>query len=338
MKRKIIYGLVLIILLFVCTGCSKNSDDEEKFDLDNYIQEAIVIDFSKVKNEVSKNNAKAEDYENKVVALTGNVVGTIYSDYCNIEIYSSKNNLPSIMVMLQTEDLKNLKSQDRITVVGTLKNVISSEPVLENAYILTQEQIEKYFAYELVGEELYQKYYYSEYIYDSNIGKIIQYKVSGDNNGVHKLSYDEKGNLVKDVLEFSIKSYGYETENYTYNEDGTISEKIDENADYDDNDQIEISTVKRTYTYEKDGNGNIIKKIEKSILEDDNEPYVMTYEYKYDNENRVIEEKQVSPYSTYAITYNYDDMGYKTSNYSKRIDKESSGTSGKYIYSVVAKK
>jgi len=150
---------------------------------------------------------------------------------------------------------------------------------------------------------------------------IISYeKITRSNGETNEKYYDEKGNVVTDLyVDKDGNEYVTNYEN-TYDDSGNLirDEFIDtygytqwrECEYYEDGQYKTITTgqndlVSLISTFEYDDNGNLIKKTTGSGNEDPN----LFYEYVYNENNKLVQEKltdSVNPY-TQTITYEYDE-------------------------------
>ncbi len=322
MKKKILNILLIGVLILGLTGCgkSKNSDVEnETNNIENMIKTAEILNWNEVYHIVQENGAKAEDYENKLYVYTGEVY-SIEGNYCQLEFTNP------IYAYLDKETLKSLNKGDVITVIGTMVNV-RTFPELKNAIKLDNETIKEKFIMAKTSEEssgFGPNSTYSNYEIDENTGLVISYKQSGDSNGTHKLTYDENGNLIEDLFEYAIDSYGSDKNIYTYDfNNNVLTEDV-----YSIDEGKETREQHWDYTYEFDNNNRVTKKTGINTLGDN---YKMVYEYNYDENGNVSEETQTSSRSTYKIKYTYDEFG-------NVIKRTTDGSTTSYTYSIIAKK
>ncbi len=334
MKNKRLVTVFIVLLVAIAAGVgiftiiSKNTGATPK----SLIKKAEILDWEKVNKEISKNEARAEDYENKWYIFCGKVK-QINATECKVEtIKKAKNSSTAILsVKLEKEVLKELKMGDTITVVGNLHNA-TTFPTLVDAIQLNDEIIKENLVVAVASKKGYFDEYFYDYQYDSSVGKITKYtKNGGTGEGKYTLVYDAEGNLVQEIREpFSSSLYATDVTTYTYNKDGTIAtETVTEVKDKKE----KIGAV-RNYSYEKDSEGRIKKQTMINITGDN---YKLVYEYKYEGD-KVVEEKQTSPHSIYKINYEYDQFGNIIKERSYNVKKPSSVTTTTYIYDVVAKK
>lgn len=341
-KLKIIIPIVVVVIVAIVgivvftsnnggiSGIANNSKEE-------MIQQAEILDWATIHNEIKDNPAKSEDYEGKLYFY----YGTIYEiSVNNVKILNSKdvNSLKGssvssdryIYAYLDKEEIKKLNKNDTIYIIGTLEKENSSWVApcnLKNSILLDTETVKNNFIMGLTEEKssgygVNNKY--SNYEYNKETGLVTSYKQSGDTNGTHKLSYDSSKRIVEDLLENTISSYGSEKTTYTYDENNNIlTEDIIEIKD-----GIETPEQHWDYTYVLDEQNRVIKKTGINTLGDN---YTMTYEFTYDEDNNVIEEIQTSSNSTYKIKYEYDELGNK-------IKSTSNGSTTAYTYSIIGKK
>lgn len=323
MKKKVLSILLIGILVIGLTGCgAKNTS----LDVDQMIKEAEILDWENVHSIIDKNGAKAEDYENKIYVYTAKVY-SIQEEYCNLEY----NN--TIQAYLDKETLKTLNRNDEITIVGKLTD-LNSTPKLIDAIKLDNETIKNNFVMAITETSglSSRNMKYSDYQVDKDTNLITSYKTSGSSNGTHKLKYDKKGNLIEDLTEYAVKSYGTETITYTYNDDNTIAtESFSETK----NGETKQGNVWK-YNYEKDSKGRVTKKTGVNTTSDDN--YTMVYTYEYDDNDNIIKETQTSPRSTYVVDYEYDEFNNKVKEVSYNVDKPYSKSTTTHTYSIIAKK
>ena len=331
-KKIIVILIVLVIAIVVIVGVRAITTKKTEGIPKMLIQKAEILDLENVSKEIDKNKAKAGDYENKWYIFCGKVSRIDKTD-CTLEsIKKSKNSRSTLLkVRLETEVLKSLTVGDMIVVIGNLQSATIT-PTLVDAIQLDDKMIQENLILAVRYKKGYFEEYFSDYQYDSSIGKITQYtKKGGTAEGTHKLSYDESGKLLKEIIE-PIASSLYVTDviSYTYNEDGTVATETNK----EEKDGKEKTGSIFNYAYEKDSDGRVIKKTSINITGDN---YKMVYEYQY-NENKVVEEKQTSPHTTYEIMYEYDEVGNIIKEKSYEIKKPSDVTITNYIYDVVAKK
>lgn len=344
-KLKIIIPIVVVVIIAIVVftnntgGISGLANNNEEM-----LQQAEILDWTTVHNEVKDNPAKSEDYEGKLYFY----YGTIYEIHVdNVKILNSKdvNSLNSasvssdryIYVYLDKEEIKKLNKNDTIYVIGTLEKENSSWVApcnLKNSILLDTETVKNNFIMGLT-EEKSSGYgannKYSDYEYNKETGLITSYKQSGDTNGTHILSYDNSKRIVENILQYTISSYGSEKTTYTYDENNNIlTEDIIEIKD-----GIETPKQHWDYTYVLDEQNRVVKKTGINTLGDN---YTMTYEFTYDENNNIIEELQTSSNSTYKIRYEYDKLGNKIKSISSRVDKVASSSTDTYTYFIIGKK
>lgn len=325
MKKKLLSVLFLGILVFGLTGCGvlKNSSNS----LEEMIKDAEILDWNDVHSIIDKNRAKAEDYENKLYVYTAKVY-SIQEEYCNLEY----NN--TIQAYLDKETLKSLNRNDVITVIGKLTD-LNNTPKLIDAVKLDNETIKDNFVMaitETSSSMSSRNMKYSDYKVDNDTHLVTSYKTSGASNGTHTLKYDKNGNLIEDLQEYTIKSYGSETITYTYNDDNTMATETYNTTKDGKTEQGNVWN----FTYEKDSKDRVTKKTGVNITSDDK--YTMVYTYEYDENDNIIKETQTSPRSTYIIDYEYDEFNNKIKETSYNADKPYSKSTTTHTYSIIAKK
>ena len=325
MKKKLLSILLIGIMIIGLTGCGTDNKETNSNSIENMIKKAEILDWEDVHSIIDKNRAKSEDYENKLYIYTAKVY-SIQEEYCNLEY----NN--TIQAYLDKETLKSLNRNDVITIIGKLTD-LNSTPKLKDAVKLDTETIKDNFVIAITETSgSYRKMKYSNYVVDNETHLITSYKTSGDENGTHTLKYDKNGNLVEDVNEKTIKSYGSETITYTYNDDNTIATESYSTTKDGKTEQGNVWN----FTYEKDSKGRVTKKTGVNITSDDK--YTMVYTYEYDENDNIIKETQTSPKSTYVIDYEYDEFNNKIKETSYNTDKPYSKSTTTHTYSIVAKK
>lgn len=319
MKKKIFLSLLIVITgLCITTGCGNSTSNVE-----NMIKDAEILNWNEVRSIVEGNGAKAEDYEKKLYVYTAEVY-SISEDYCQLEFNNPIN------AYLDKETLKSLNKGDVITVVGKLVD-IGSFPKLKNAVKLDDETIKNNFVMAIIETSGIRKLKYSDYVVDEKTHLVTSYKTSGDENGTHKLKYDNNGNLIEDLFEKTIVSYGSDKNIYTYDSNkNVLTEEV-----YSVKNGDETKNQHWDYTYEFDSNNRVTKKTGVNTLGDN---YTMVYTYEYDDNDNVIKETQISPRSTYVIDYEYDEFNNRITEKSYNVEKPSSKTTTTNTYSIVAKK
>jgi len=333
-NKKIVIGISIVIFIgIVITAIIFRPNKKNAiFDINQLIKEAEILNLREIRSIVSENEAKAEDYENKWYLFHGKI-DRILEDECELEalVQPKNSSLPNVKVKLEKEILKTLEKEDVITVVGKLVNVKVS-PTLIEAAKLEDEIVKNNLVMAVVSKTgtQYIKYTYSNYKYDKDIGKIIEYSQSGDSNCTHKLTYNDQGYLIKDVSEPIISSYGTDITTYIYNSDGTV--KTEEIVNKKDG--VDIPDRTFNYEYEKDSNGRVTKKTSVNILGDN---YKQIFEYQYEGD-KIVKEKQTSPHSVYIIKYEYDrfDNIIKEESYNEK--EPNLINTVRYVYDIVAKK
>ena len=106
MKKKLILGLVAILLSFSLCACGDGADEKQDIDFKN----AISASPSEVYDDVEANQAKAMQNTYKV---TG-VIDEIKGDYCKID---------NLYVYLPTSELASLEVGETIVFFGKITNV-----------------------------------------------------------------------------------------------------------------------------------------------------------------------------------------------------------------------
>lgn len=298
------------------------------------LKEATILDWSTVYNIVEENAAKKEDYENKYYVYQGKIK-EIKENYCMLSDYATTK---TIDVYLNKEDLKKLNIDEEITVIGKL-NIdmdIDDEVKLRPAILLDEQTIKDNYLLavkEITASGLYAENYentFYNYKYDENTYKITSYSAKGKGfeTGENKLTYDNKGNLIKKERVTTL--YGTDVTEYEYDNENNVIKKTEYTTN---NNEIKNKKV-FNITYEKDSNNNIVKEVSTNSESD----YAMTYTYEYDNENRVIKENQTSKRSSYDITYEYDNYGNIKTKKSVNKEKEANWVTLRYRYGIIGKK
>lgn len=295
------------------------------------LKEATALDWSTVYNTVLENGAKKDEYENKYYIYQGKVI-KIEEYYCILSDYVTTK---TISVYLDKDDLKKLNINDEITVIGKLKDIIDF-PNLRPAIILDEQTVKDNYLFglkEITASGLYAKSYentFYNYKYDENTYKITSYSAQGlgFETGNNKLTYDDKGNLIKKERVTALS--GTDVTEYEYDDENNVIKETEYNIK---NDEIKDKKV-FNITYEKDSNNNIIKKVSTNS----DSGYVMTYTYEYDSENRVVKENQTSPKNSYNITYEYDNYGNIKTKSTVNTEKKSSWVTLHYRYGIIGVK
>lgn len=295
------------------------------------LKEATVLDWSTVYNTVLENDAKKDEYENKYYVYQGKVI-KIEEYYCILSDYVTTK---TISVYLDKDDLKKLNINDEITVIGKLKDIIDF-PNLRPAIILDEQTVKDNYLFglkEITAAGLYAKNYentFYNYKYDENTYKITSYSAQGlgFETGNNKLTYDDKGNLIKKERVTALS--GTDVTEYEYDDENNVIKEIEYNVKNNETNNKKVFNI----TYEKDSNNNIIKKVSTNS----ESGYVMTYTYEYDNKNRVAKENQTSSKNSYNITYEYDNYGNIKSKSIVNTEKKSSWITLHYRYGIIGKK
>lgn len=327
MRRRLFISFILIISIFTITGCGNSN---VKKSINELVSSSDILNLELTYKEISKNKAKAEDYENKTYIFTG-IIKNIEEDYCILKDMHSDNTLN---VYLEKEVLKSLEPNEQIYVVGTLNNVLNIDKAnLVDSIKLSNNDIKKYLILDkstVTSSNYGPNGIFSDYEYSINDDKIIiKCKESGDYSGTLTKTYDKTMKLQETLLDKIL--YDDEKKVYTYDKNGNMLTQ----------DVITIKDGSETkkqhwdYTYEYNEKEQVSKKIGVNTLGDN---YTMTYEYVYDENNLVREEIQTSRNSTYKITYEYDELGNEIKHTSQRIDKKSSSSTTRITYVVVGKK
>lgn len=294
------------------------------------LKEATILDWSTTYNTVLENGAKKDDYENKYYVYQGKIK-EIKEDYCVLEDYTISK---TIEVYLDKEILKNLNKDEELSVIGKLKDITDS-PKLSPSILLDEKDIKNNYLLglkETTASGLYAKQYentFYNYKYDKKTNKIITYSAQGKGpeTGKNKLTYDNKGNLIKKERETTI--YGTDVIEYEYNDENNIIKETEYTIKNDEIKEKKIFNI----TYEKDSNNNILKKISTNS----DSGYVITYTYEYDKEKRIIKENQTSQKSSYNITYEYDNYGNIKTKKTENKDNKSSWVTLYYRYGIIGK-
>ena len=331
MKKRLFSFLLIIFAIIFLTGCNSNN----KIDL---AKKAKLLDWKSVHDEISSNGAKSTDYNDQWFIFSG-IVSDIEENSCKMFIERDEKGYPlnAISVELKTEELKELKDGQTLSVVGKFK-YSNSFTDLKEAFIFPKELYDdEHFQIDLLSSQdrKYTPHYFSEYEYDSNKNKISyteisygytikgNYQVNQQDIDRYTLKYNDKNQLVSEIRKSFVNkgsgeiTAGSKETKYTYNEDGFISTmtvpSIYKGEDF---------TVYE-YTYEKDKDGKIIKGTKKDTRWGDTT-------YEYDKDGKLT--KEIGP--TYTYTYKYD--GDRLIN--KKATSNSSGTESEnitYYYGVV---
>ena len=284
MKKKILGILLCVVMIAGLTGCGTEYSETEKM-----ISKAEILNWDKILEETNGNAALAEDYENRLYVFMG-YVQEIDVDLCNVS---------GMIVELEKEELKKLNKGDTIVVIGTLKDA-TTKPKLENAIRLDKKTVEDNYLIALVKKRIsgdrmsvIQEYKYSDYTFDKNTYLVNSYKeidttYTDREAKTYKLKYDEKGNIIESGNQSEVHTY-------LYNEDNTILKEIYKMGEF---------THVYDYTYEKDKNDHIIKKIKK----DENNKNTF-YSYEYDDNDRAIRETVESSPDKWDYKLEYNNNG-----------------------------
>lgn len=347
MKKKILNIIIMLILVIGLTGCGNNNNNEtnNKKSNEDIAKEAAFLDWKTVHDEISANGAKATDYNDKWYIFSG-IVSNIEENTCHMFLERSKDGYPvnAITVYLPTEELKELKDGQTLSVVGKF-NSSNSFTDLKDAFVFPKSLYDdKDFVVDLLSYEDkgYTPHYFTDYKYDSNGNKInyseisYSYTISGNSQinsqdtAKYTLTYNEKNQMTKQFIQkYSNKGSGDMTAGnqeatYTYNEDGFISTKT-----VPSNYVGEDYTV-YTYNYEKDKNGKINKGTVTASGKAGNWGST-SYEY---NENGDITKKVTD---TVTVIYTYD--GRRLINEKSTFNSSGTDYENKtYYYGVVGKR
>ena len=331
MKKRIVLSFIFLISIFFITGCESNNKND-------IAKKAKLLDWKNVYKEISSNGAKATDYNDKWFIFTGTVTN-IKEDSC--EIFTERtldgNPVNGITVYMKTDELKKLKDDQSLSVVGKA-NFTDDSNELKQAFVFPKELYnDKHFQIELVStqDRDYTPHYFSDYEFDSKGNKTkyteISYgitikghkQIKQQDTDKYTLKYNDKNQLISEQKKSFVNkgagdiTAGSKETTYTYNEDGFVSTvtvpSIYKGEDF---------TVYQ-YTYEKDSNGKIIKGTKNSA-------HSGTVTYEYDKNGNII--KEIGQTTTY--TYKYD---------GKRLDRKkgvynsssSENENTKYYYGVV---
>lgn len=313
MKKQIciIFSMLLIFTLLF-TGC-KNKNAYSREDI---IKQSKILDWMEVLGKISDDADCEKDYKNIWYVYTGKI-NTIKEEY--VVLTDLDDLYTDMKVFLDADAIKPLKIGDVIYVVGRFETPSSQE--MKDAILLEKEEIEEYYVLQPFSKEgtgTESSYSYYDYVYDKEIGQIVAYSVRGNAMGTYQLEYDDKGNVLTEIMTSSI---GSATTNYTYNDDGSI--KTIENVE---------SGQLYKYTHEKDKDGNIVKSTRVNAA-DKNDTTV--FEYTYSKAGVLMKETQVNADVSRTIEYEYDRYG----SLRKESCKSSAGDSTiLYTYTLVDKK
>lgn len=164
--------------------------------------------------------------------------------------------------------------------------------IIENSYYYGEELSYKTtFSYDKKGnmtaeetqysynEELdYQPYNYRRYVYDEK-GHIIEYSIKIEGREEGKLSYDKKGNLIKEIISGSDFYYlcDYKEIIYSYDKKGNMIEKSGNYSWESEFDGKGTSWSKTIYSY--DNKGNMIEENVSGYSEGNYYSQIETYSY-----------------------------------------------------------
>ena len=129
MKRVIAISLALIMVLIAFAGCSKGgtsdtNDKQSSATKEELLEQATEVDMDDVSSDMEDNILAAkEKYFNKVLKTEGTV--EIKDDHVVIMGDDATNTFMD--VYLPTEELMNLKSMEKIAVVGETNDVLAEE-------------------------------------------------------------------------------------------------------------------------------------------------------------------------------------------------------------------
>ena len=336
MNKKILLGLLVFMALFTITGCGLGKKGSaSKIDIS---KEAKLLDWKKVHDELSSNGAKATDYNDQWFIFYG-IVSNIEEDSCEMFLERSNDGYPvnAISVHLTTDELKELKDGQTLSVVGKFK-YNSGFADLNEAFVFPKELYDdEHFQIEVLStqEGTYTPHFFSEYKYDSNGNKIsyteISYGYTLKGNSMvnqqdidrYTLKYNDKNQLIsEEKRSFVNRGYGETTAGvrettYTYNDDGFISTMTVPSS------YVGEKFTVYEYTYEKDNKGKIIKGIKKDTRWGNTT-------YDYDKNGNIT--KEVGPTLTYTYKYEGKRLISKTEAYNSS---ESESENTIYYYGVV---
>ncbi len=305
---------------------SEEPESSQSLSVAELIDAAEILDWSEVYQDIQNNQARAEDYNNIWYVFTADVV-SIGTESCEL---SADENTGNVDGYLAKENLKLLNPGDSITVIGRFDSLPQSYRMVD-AVVLGSETIRDNFVYAEISQTGgYSSYTYSDYVYDRDIGQIVSYTVSGDENGTHYLTYDDNGNLISDAFEDRNPTHGTETHTYTYYDDGTMKSEMESYTTDNIRDGITYE-----YTHEINDDGLITKTTAVNVTSDN---YTQVFEYEYDEDGYLVEETQTSPNSVYVIHYTYDAYGNPISEVSYNTENPSSKTRTDHEFMIVAKR
>lgn len=339
MKKKILNILFIVVILFGITGCGVNTKSEKG--RETIAKDAEILDWKTVHDEISSNGAKASDYNGNWYIFSG-IVSNIEENKCDMFLERSTDGYPvnAINVHLSTEELKELKDGQTLTVVGKF-NSSNTFTDLTDAFIFPKSLYnDSQFVIELLSSQdrTYTPHYFKDYNFDSN-GNVTNYteisygytikgnsRINQQDTSKHTLTYNENNQVISHTIQkYANKGSGDKTAGkseatYTYNEDGFVATEttpsIYVGEDY---------TIYK-YTYEKDKNGKIIKGTKNGSRWGDTT-------YEYNNNGDII--KEIGPTTTIIYTYEGKRLINEKSTYNSSGDEYEDII---YYYGVIAKK
>lgn len=341
-KLMIIIAIVVIIIVAVVgivifmnnkdnsnnnetSNISNNAIDKKSLKIKELIEKSETLDWINVFKTISNDSSKVADYNNKVFVYTGIVYQVNNSNNAVILTNDMENGKPSIsnknQINVFLDDVKDLKEFNVISIVGTL-NITGNIYDFKDAFIIPSDfENDKYN----IGLLKDSSGYYHNYKFDKATGKVVGYTVTQygqtkygdrhDSKNVYSLKYDNENLIEEKYISYQNDEEMAQTvKTYTYNEDNTLKniEDISTGKKY----TTGISKSSTSFTYEKNENGKIIKKIEQYNL---NDSYTRTNitTYEYNEQNQVIKETVRNSGNTteYIYTYEYNkDGSYKKKN------------------------
>lgn len=162
MKKKLMLSLFIFICLFFITGCGKVSKE-------NMIKDATKLSIKTLEADIDANYKNAKDkYEGNIYSMVGGII-SIEENFAKVELYNVDVDTSYLEVHFDNDDLKQLKSGERLEFVGKISKINKDDDEfivkIDNAYIVS-DTIEVTGTFEPYGS--YKCSYYLYDYYDSN--------------------------------------------------------------------------------------------------------------------------------------------------------------------------
>lgn len=143
MKKTIslLLALVLCLSLCACGGGSGTPTDKATMTKEDMLSDAKSFDYSTFSHIAEENILRAEEtYVGNIYEISG-FVGNINDDSCTLRVLSSSGSLEGyINVPLSRDELMMLNTNERVTVVGEISEVVSEISIkLDSVYYVGNE-------------------------------------------------------------------------------------------------------------------------------------------------------------------------------------------------------